>query len=167
MTTKTITVCDRCGATIVPAHKSGILHSKLEVTTVDREYINAPKDLCEQCTQSLKMWLGNLPNREIMYRQKNPDLLEGGTFADVVARIDEGASMERFTRAAWPDHNPLGWEWRSDETGESTRLCYFIDGYCTEPLTVEDLTATDWMELPAEMGNSSDSDSTGNGSEDE
>lgn len=140
MTTKTFVCCDRCGATVEPVARSTISHTKLQVTTFDREYINAPKDLCERCTQSLKMWLGNLPNRQVMYRQIYPEPLEDGTFTDVVRRIEEGAFLGDFRRESWPEgeylKNPIGFPdlQRSPGYGEN------------EPLTAEDYKAQDWME---------------------
>lgn len=125
--------CDRCGVHIPPTMR----HSEVEFND---DHHGSYHDYCDRCTQSLKMWLGNLPNRQVMYRQLYPEPLEDGTFADVVRRIEEGASLEDFRRESWPEgeylKNPIGFPdlQRSPGYGENA------------PLTAEDYKAQDWME---------------------
>ncbi len=141
MATKTIITCDRCGAAIEPASKTGIQHTKMELTTLDRKHVNAPIDLCDRCTQSLKMWLGNLPNREVKYWERGYPFLKGGSISDVMLRIAEGAPVEDFRRQSWSVGEVLGID------GIQRRLIRVLseEGH-SDDLTAEDFQAEDWVQ---------------------
>ena len=148
MTTKTFVCCDRCGATVEPAARSTISHTKLQVTTYDREYINAPKDLCERCTQSLKIWMQGLPNREVKYLEADHPILEDGSFGDVMARLRDGACAAHFFRKAWLKEDGKGGYLGFTESAKDIHIVRILSGDGrSDDLTAEDILAKDWVEF--------------------
>ncbi len=144
--------CDRCGSYIPPTMR----HSEVELND---DHHGSYHDYCDRCTQSLKMWMHNLPNREVKYIEAYPSVLEDGTFADVFLRVSEGASSARFHRRSWPEGNCLGF-WMghvNKEFGIKTKFVRIIseDGY-SELLTDEDIKASDWCESRPPMPDDKD-----------
>lgn len=65
MATKTLVTCDRCGALLDPRSKSACpKNSRLVLTALDHEWVNADKDLCEDCWKSFRAWFMELKKED-------------------------------------------------------------------------------------------------------
>lgn len=136
--------CDRCNCQI-----PGKGYTRMHVAMVDQSipFGEQDFDLCNRCTESLGLFMDNIPNRKIKYLESEFfDLRDRGTFGDVVARLHAGADPRDFHRQAWADDSRggyLGW----DVVVRGAHLVRVLseDGHHVE-MTAEDFQASDWCE---------------------
>ena len=133
--------CDRCGVHIPPTMR----HSEVELND---DHHGSYHDYCDRCTQSLKMWMQNLPNREVKYLEMGHPILENGSFGDVVARLRDGACAAHFYRQGWVGEGKRGGYLGFTEADHNIHTVRVLTGDGrSDDLTDEDFLASDWMEF--------------------
>ena len=133
--------CDRCGAYIPPTMR----HSEMELND---DHHGSYRDYCDRCTQSLKMWMQNLPNREVKYLEADHPILEDGSFGDVMARLRDGACAAHFFRKAWLKEDGKGGYLGFTESAKDIHIVRILSGDGrSDDLTDEDILAKDWVEF--------------------
>ena len=150
--------CDRCGVHIPPTMR----HSEVELND---DHHGSYHDYCDRCTQSLKMWMQNLPNREVKYLERDHPQLKDGTFGDVMTRLKDGAFPEHFYRQGWMGEEKDGGYLAFTESVKDIRIVRVLPTKCRkDDLTAEDFLAKDWMEFRW-VGNRDDDDGYEEGDE--
>lgn len=147
------TFCDRCGCCIDTQHGNSEMELRICNHTAQGAVYHL--DFCDRCTQSLKMWMSNLPNREVKYREAHLPFLKDGSFANVVLRLHDGARPSSFRRRSWPAGETLAFNVTADEV----RMVRYVSGECAyNDLTAEDFRAHDWCEWICIENNGEDDD---------
>ena len=131
--------CDRCGVRIRPNDECSEMHLSGGW---------GKSDYCDRCTQSLKMWMQGLPNREVKYLEANHPVLEDGSFGDVMARLRDGACAAHFYRKAWVKEDDKGGYLGFTESVKDIHIVRVLTGEGrSDDLTDEDYSAKDWTEF--------------------